>query len=326
MPKRKRSNTYPIASQSFQPVKRARLSRDGTGNTKTHEPDPTSLHGSVHLKQKDLPNGKEGRNVYRLSSPSPSVAYALDEQNSLNYTNKKPDRQQGTSQHAYERKAAENTLGLHTMDIPRPKDADRLIRRCDFPAMLDNDLRRLMFPSSTSEDFEEEILWNIESLADSLADPDQNFRQIRNHNGEVLGFACWSIFNTKLTIDFVPHQRDKGHGNKSQGSKATRLPSSLDQQTWRSVSRKLAVERRRVLEGIDRVWRKLKSLKWRAAGLTKCRIDNDVCYAPTPRPRHRLTANAMGLCKSRQQGARLLCDGLPGCGSPLSKIRVQRNR
>ena len=35
-------------------------------------------------------------------------------------------------------------------------DADQLIRECDFPAMLDNPLRLLMFPSSNPTTSEEE--------------------------------------------------------------------------------------------------------------------------------------------------------------------------
>lgn len=81
-------------------------------------------------------------------------------------------------------------------------DADQLIREYDFPAILDNPLRLLMFPSSNPETSDKEIKWNIDGLKESLQSPEAIFRKVCTSDGIPIGFAGWTI--------------DKGYKNNSE--------------------------------------------------------------------------------------------------------------
>ena len=65
-------------------------------------------------------------------------------------------------------------------------DANQLIRECDFPAMLDNPLGLLMFTSQNCVMSEEEILWKIDGLEESLQDPKRIFRKICKGDGTAI--------------------------------------------------------------------------------------------------------------------------------------------
>ena len=72
-------------------------------------------------------------------------------------------------------------------------NANQLIRERDFPAMLDNPLRLLMFPSSNPTTSEEEILWKIDGLKESLQSPKIIFRKVCKGDELAIGFAEWTI-------------------------------------------------------------------------------------------------------------------------------------
>lgn len=74
-----------------------------------------------------------------------------------------------------------------------PDDAERLVRECDFPAMRQNPLHLLMFPSSTQETEEEEIQWTIEGLRETLQARSADFRKVCLEDGTPVGFAGWSL-------------------------------------------------------------------------------------------------------------------------------------
>lgn len=158
------------------------------------------------------------------------------------------------------------SLKSYTIHHTYPEDAEQLVRQCDFPAMFENPLRQLMYPSSTAEDFEEEIQWNIEILELSLASPDQTFRKACDENGEVLGFACWSIFDVGQA-----NGEQQAHGAKREEEKVNKgikrpawVPESLDLRTWCDASKQLAAERRRALSHVGKVWRRLP-IPWNCA-------------------------------------------------------------
>ena len=139
-------------------------------------------------------------------------------------------------------------------------DADQLIRECDFPAMLDNPLRLLMFPSSNSMTSEEEILWKINGLKESLQSPEVIFRKVCKSDGTAVGFAGWTIDKGFKRDREVPTGDNKEYlvevkPKKAKDSRA-KLPRSLDIYTWAAVSEQFATEKQRVFQSLEMVWRK----------------------------------------------------------------------
>ena len=139
-------------------------------------------------------------------------------------------------------------------------DADQLIRECDFPAMIDNPLRLLMFPSSDPVTSEEEILWKIDGLKKSLQSPEIIFRKVCKSDGTAVGFAGWRIDKGFKKDGEVPAGNSKEHLVEVNPKKAkdnlAKLPSRLDVHTWAAVSEQFAIEKRRLLQSLGTVWRK----------------------------------------------------------------------
>ena len=139
-------------------------------------------------------------------------------------------------------------------------DANQLIRECDFPAMLDNPLRLLMFPSSNPTTSEEEILWKIDGLEESLQSPEIIFRKVCKGDGSAVGFAGWTVDQGFKRDGEVPIYDNKECPVKVEPKKAkdnrAKLPRSLNIHIWAAVSEQFAKEKQRVFQSLGMVWRK----------------------------------------------------------------------
>ncbi|KEQ90082.1 hypothetical protein M438DRAFT_351406 [Aureobasidium pullulans EXF-150] len=129
-------------------------------------------------------------------------------------------------------------------------DAEALVRQCQFPAMRQDPLRKIMFPKSNGEkEEEEEIKWTIEGLEESLENKSCYFRQV-TYGSNCVGFAIWTL-------------ESSGDGaTRRQKSKPTPLekreswnPAGLDVEAWNKVSMRLREERQRVLLDQQKIWR-----------------------------------------------------------------------
>lgn len=78
--------------------------------------------------------------------------------------------------------------------IPPPPspDPDQLIRDCDFPAILDDPLRLLMFPSSNPTTFKEEIQSKIDELKELLQSSEIIFLKVCRSAGASVRFDRWT--------------------------------------------------------------------------------------------------------------------------------------
>ena len=139
-------------------------------------------------------------------------------------------------------------------------DADQLIRQCEYPAMLNDPLRLLMFPSPNPIISEEEISWRIHRLESSLRNPQSIFRKICRSDGIVVGFAGWTVDKefhrdgeTSLNDNNVRLVADKP---ETATDDRVRLPGGLDIHTWAVISDQIAKEKQRVLQSLGMVWRK----------------------------------------------------------------------
>lgn len=170
-----------------------------------------------------------------------------------------------------------------TLSPAVPSDAEVLVRNCEFPAMADNPLRLLMFPNPSPKTSEEEIVWMIDNLRNSLTrDHGMKFWKVCMADGMPVGFAGWTApvldeANSKkngaveedITSPAHPSTEETGlqiQGDRSRvitnehgdgDAKKRPLPGSLDIEMWFSISRKFAVEKERVLQGRKDIWRKL---------------------------------------------------------------------
>ncbi|CAC9884806.1 unnamed protein product, partial [Aureobasidium pullulans] len=142
-------------------------------------------------------------------------------------------------------------------------DAEALVRQCQFPAMRQDPLRKIMFPNLDSEIYgekekekeeeeeeeEEEIVWTIEGLQESLENKSCYFRQV-TYGSDCVGFAVWTL------------EPSGDRATRRQKSKPTPLkkreswnPAGLDVEAWNQVSMRLREERQRVLLDQPKVWR-----------------------------------------------------------------------
>lgn len=117
----------------------------------------------------------------------------------------------------------------------QPSDAESLIRECDFPAIQDNPLHLTMFPHSCSATWEDEIRWMGNNLRHTLETESSNFRKVCTADGTPVGFAGWTIHNSRAVQD--NSQRGQGEVNPIQ--------ETLDVDTWLQVSTLLRKERQR---------------------------------------------------------------------------------
>ena len=138
---------------------------------------------------------------------------------------------------------------IHTV---QPEEAESIIRTCDFPANFDNPLRLLAWPVSiTKQDWEQEICMNIESLQESIEEPDQYIRKVCDSNGKTIGFACWSMFEGGKA---TKKENERPQGN-APPRKRRDIPEKCDFRTWAEFSRHLAAERNQVLAEYGEIWR-----------------------------------------------------------------------
>ncbi|XPS78872.1 hypothetical protein M3J09_010874 [Ascochyta lentis] len=125
-------------------------------------------------------------------------------------------------------------------------DLEELVRHCDHPAMQENPLHLTMFPNASQESSEEEIMWHVSSFRESFEKtPGAYFRKVCFNDGTPVGFALWTVDQACPGLHI---------GLKDSRPEAP-VPRSLDICAWREISRKLLAEKRRVLEGLENVWR-----------------------------------------------------------------------
>jgi hypothetical protein len=124
-----------------------------------------------------------------------------------------------------------------------PWDIEDLVRYCDYPAMQDNPLHMAMFPKSSPDTKEEEIMWHSSSLQTSFEeDPGACFRKVCTSDGTPVGLALWTLDRPSTQLVKV-------------GSKAKSfIPRSLDTYAWREISKRLMSEKRRVLKDRSDIW------------------------------------------------------------------------
>ena len=116
-----------------------------------------------------------------------------------------------------------------------------------------------MFPSSPKAS-EEEILWNIDGLKESLQSPETNFRKVCTSDGILLGFAGWTIDKGYKNNSGILKGNNKEHPVELKPRKVknirAKLPGSLDVDAWATATKKFATEKQRVLQSLGMVWRK----------------------------------------------------------------------
>ena len=121
-------------------------------------------------------------------------------------------------------------------------DAEALVRQCQFPAMRQDPLGKIMFPKSNGEkEEEEEIKWTIEGLEESLEKKSCYFRQV-TYGSDCVGSAVWTL------------EPSGDRATRRQKSKPTPFekrefwnPAGLNIEAWNQVSMRLREERQRVL-------------------------------------------------------------------------------
>jgi len=126
-------------------------------------------------------------------------------------------------------------------------DADALVRQCQFPAMRQDPLRKIMFPEANMDSYgeEEEIRWTVEGLKESLENESCYFRKVTLGSSYV-GFAVWTFETGREGT------RQKGTSNEKRKSWN---PAALDFEAWNQVSKRLREERLKVLLGQQNIWR-----------------------------------------------------------------------
>ncbi|KAG8412959.1 hypothetical protein J3458_013382 [Metarhizium acridum] len=129
-------------------------------------------------------------------------------------------------------------------------DAERIVRKVDYPAMQDGPLFRLIFPSrATTEAQKNEIIqWYAEGLEDALRRKGNKLLQICALDGTPLGFCGWTVEHRGQSRQVPMNSSLSQHGTK-----LLSLPEALDLSAWLSVSSDLRSERERILSGWDDV-------------------------------------------------------------------------
>lgn len=128
-------------------------------------------------------------------------------------------------------------MRISTLDV---EDAEDIVRKVDLPAIQDGPLYRLMFPSVTTIEQENEIVqWYAKGLAGAIHHDHSIILQICNVEGMPMGFCGWTWEDRTLTA------------KEDRVSKSRKLlvPGTLDVRAWLSVSSDLKKERERVLNG-----------------------------------------------------------------------------
>jgi hypothetical protein len=141
------------------------------------------------------------------------------------------------------------------------------VRQCDFPAMRDNPLHLILFPTSCKETEEEEVNWTIEALRETLLTRPARFRKVCLEDGTTFGYAGWSLEQIILRRD-TAKSGDKLEEPKRPNQCQKRgywHPSTLDVEAWVEVSRLLWKEKIRVLHDRNNIWRKFDTMKFRVS-------------------------------------------------------------
>ncbi|KAI0002642.1 hypothetical protein F4779DRAFT_603359 [Xylariaceae sp. FL0662B] len=138
-----------------------------------------------------------------------------------------------------------------TLSHVQVADADILIRKCDFPAIQDNPLHRIMFPRSRPDTWESEMRWMVNNLKHTLEKEQSNFRKVCSEDGTPIGFAGWTLEQSKDSRVI------EGASNSQKQDDDVNIPDpdSLDVEAWLDVSRMLKEERKRILHGRKNIWR-----------------------------------------------------------------------
>jgi len=119
-------------------------------------------------------------------------------------------------------------------------DIDKLVRYCEFPAMEQNPLQRIMFPNAnpSPEEKEEQIKWTVEGLQESSENQSSYFHKVTVVGSDCFaGFAVWTLESKgEGTTQKVAHKRNMSW-----------IPASLDIKALNQVSQRLREERMKVL-------------------------------------------------------------------------------
>ena len=137
---------------------------------------------------------------------------------------------------------ASQTMDYQLSDVTLD-DADALVRYCQFPAMRQDPLRVIMFPTANSElytekDKEEEIKWTIEGLEESLENKSCYLRKVTS-GSDCVGYAICTLESDGKT------KRQRARPAKRHESWN---PKALDVEAWHHISNRLRKERQRVLQ------------------------------------------------------------------------------
>lgn len=133
-------------------------------------------------------------------------------------------------------------------------DVEILIRQCEFPAMRNDPLRKIMFlneETNTQGENEEIIRWTAEGLQESLKKELCYFRKVTSSSGSYVGFAIWTLeASSEITRPRAMLDKRRESWN----------PVSLDVGAWLEVSKNLREERLRILHGKRNIWSKPPSI------------------------------------------------------------------
>jgi hypothetical protein len=125
-------------------------------------------------------------------------------------------------------------------------EIDSLVRNIDFPSMQDGPLYRAMFPEDLRDEQRDEIIaWYTINMQRAF-NSGTTFCKACADDGEAIGFAGW-VWDGNVVKNSAQTKFEEN----------PRLPQTLDVTAWQDVSKRLMRERRRVLDSLDNVLRKL---------------------------------------------------------------------
>ncbi|KAF2872954.1 hypothetical protein BDV95DRAFT_593345 [Massariosphaeria phaeospora] len=135
-------------------------------------------------------------------------------------------------------------LTSYILSTVEPRDIEDLVRYCDYPATQDNPLYMAMFPKSSLDTKEEEIMWHTSSLQASFEeDSGACFCKVCTSDGTPVGLALWTLDRPSTQLV------------KVESKAKSFIPRSLDTYAWREISKRLMLEKRRALKDRSDIWR-----------------------------------------------------------------------
>lgn len=129
------------------------------------------------------------------------------------------------------------------------EDIDLLVRKVDVPAHQDGLLYRLMFPHSNHAK-ENEILWTIDGLLETVHREDENMFKACGEDGLPVGLIGWTTSPGTFAEGINDRHQNSSTVKSGPGhlkNKNSLTPPSLDVISWRCISKRLREERQRVL-------------------------------------------------------------------------------